>query len=254
MIRQLRKLICLGLVIATGISAGRLLAGPPAVPKLSAIVPAEDLAGQLQTYVKELDAALADEAAYKSSADKIKRIANAVAALAFCLDQHDAPTKSIARADDVGGIARRLAKTADHAAAKQELAALHAALEQPSTGPRAEMPPPKIASLGQIMSEAEVLNARLRNSLRRFDARRLADNARAAAALAAIGQASVYDTHEVKDPKQLPDWYRLAGEMRDAAGQLNATIRAKDKPGATAALTRLDNSCKACHKIFAPME
>ncbi|HEY5316010.1 MAG TPA: cytochrome c [Pirellulales bacterium] len=104
------------------------------------------------------------------------------------------------------------------------------------------------------MSEAEVLNARLRNSLRRFDARRLADNARAAAALAAIGQASVYDTHEVKDPQQLPDWYRLAGEMRDAAGQLNATIRAKDKPGATAALKRLDNSCKACHKIFAPME
>ena len=32
----------------------------------------------------------------------------------------------------------------------------------------------------------------------------------------------MYDTHEVKDPKQLPDWHRLAGEMRDAAGQLNA--------------------------------
>jgi cytochrome c556 len=251
--RYLRKILCLGLVIVAGTSARQLLAEPPGVPKLSAIVPAEDLATQLQAYVKELDASLADEATYKSSAAKVKRIANTIAALAFSLGKHDTTTDMTPKTAGIGVAARRLAKAPDFAAAKQGLAALHEACEQ-ATAVATEAVAAKIASLGQIMKEAEVLNSRLRNSLRRFDARRLADNARAAAALAAIAQASVYDTHEVKDPGQLPDWYRLASEMRDAAGQLNATIRAKDKPGATAALTRLDNSCKACHQIFAPME
>ncbi|HEY5311218.1 MAG TPA: hypothetical protein VIK18_01820, partial [Pirellulales bacterium] len=71
MIRHLQKFLCFSLVILAGVTPARLLADAPAVPKLSAVVPAEDLAGQLQTYVKELDAALADEATYKSSADKI---------------------------------------------------------------------------------------------------------------------------------------------------------------------------------------
>ena len=108
MSRRLNTIILIGLVIAAGATAGRLPAEPPAMPKLSSIVPAEDLAGQFQSYVKELDASLADEATYKSSADKIKRVANTVAALAFCL--RSAPTKVLSRADDIGAAARALAK------------------------------------------------------------------------------------------------------------------------------------------------
>lgn len=229
--------------------AQSLLAQSPAG---SAQVPAEDLAGQFATYLKELDASLADEAAYKAAGDKIKRVANTAAVLAWSLGKHDTKTDMGAKAPAIAASARRLAKASDYAAAKAELAGLHTALE--TAAGLNETPSGKVASLGQIMSEAELLNTRLRNSLRRFDKRRLADNARAAATLAAIAQASELDTHEVKDPKQLPDWHRLAGEMQAAAAELNSAIHAADKPGATAALGRLDTSCKACHKVFAPME
>lgn len=253
MIRQSRNVVGFGLVLASAILAGRLLAEPPAMPKLSAIVPAEDLAGQMDAYLKELDQSLADEASYKSSADKVKRIANTIAVLAYNLGKHDTAVEMTPAAADIGRAARGLAKAKDYASARERLDTLHRASKNEAKLP-AEPATTRIASLGQIMNEAELLNTRLRTSLRRFDARRLSDNARAAAALAAIAQASVYDTHEVKDPQQLPQWYQFAGEMRDAAGELNAKIRAKDKTGATAALGRLDKSCKSCHAVFEPME
>lgn len=242
--------IFLALLLAGIGLTGMLLAQPPAMPKLSTIVPADDLSGQLQTYLKELDAACAGEANYKSSLDKIKRVANVMAAVAFSLARHDTTSDLTARADGIAAAARHLKQAKEYPSAKAALAALHAAFDKALPAPGGD----KIASLGLLMEEAEIVNARLRNSMRRFDPRRLEDNARAAAAMAAIAQASVFDTHEVKDPKQLPDWYRLAGEMRDAAGQLNAAYHGKDKAAATAAITRLENSCKACHKIFAPME
>lgn len=258
MIRQPRTILwaclLLGVAALTGrLMTGRLLAEPPAMPKLSTMIPAEDLAGQMQTYMKELGQSLADEAAYKSSADKVKRIANTIAVLAYNLGEHETATEMTPAAADIGRAARRLAKAKDYASAREDFAKLQNASQHEAKLP-AEAASTRIASLGQIMNEAELLNTRLRTSLRRFDARRLADNARAAAALAAIAQASVYDTHEVKDPRQLPQWYQFAGEMRAAAGELNAKIRAKDKAGATAALGRLDKSCKTCHAVFAPME
>jgi cytochrome c556 len=71
-----------------------------------------------------------------------------------------------------------------------------------------------------------------------------------AAILAAIAQAVTPDTHEVKDPAGIPTWYQLCGEMRDAAGQLNAAAKAKDAAGAEKALGLMTQKCDRCHSVF----
>jgi cytochrome c556 len=45
-------------------------------------------------------------------------------------------------------------------------------------------------------------------------------------------------------------WYQLCGEMRDAAGTLNAQIHAGDKAAAETALANLGKSCESCHETF----
>ena len=93
------------------------------------------------------------------------------------------------------------------------------------------------------------VNNRLRRNMRRFD-ERAADNARDAALLAAIGQAILYDTHEVKNPADAAKWYEICAQMRDSAGEVNAKIHAKDKVGAEAAFVKLGKSCDDCHSTF----
>jgi hypothetical protein len=85
--------------------------------------------------------------------------------------------------------------------------------------------------------------------MRRFG-KQTEEQARDAAVLAAIAQACVYDTHEVKNPDDLDRWYQLCGQMRDAAGELNAKVHAADKPGAEAALLKIAQSCDDCHEAF----
>ena len=99
------------------------------------------------------------------------------------------------------------------------------------------------------MKQVTFVNNRLRRNMRRFDDRK-DDNARDAALLAAIAQACNYDTHEVKDPAEIDKWYQLCGEMRDAAGDLNAQIHAGDKAAAETALANLGKSCEVCHQTF----
>jgi hypothetical protein len=76
------------------------------------------------------------------------------------------------------------------------------------------------------------------------------DSARYAAILAVIGQVTNFDTHEVKDPAELPEWYRYCGEMRDAAGEVGAAIHARQLDAAVAGMKKLETSCTGCHQVF----
>ena len=77
------------------------------------------------------------------------------------------------------------------------------------------------------MKEASDINTKLRNSLRRFDPRRLDQYARAAATLAAVATATMYDTHEVASLDQIPEWYDYCTEFRNATGEFVAKIQAQ---------------------------
>lgn len=246
------------LIVVCLFAVGMLLAArslwgePPAAPKLSTVMPAADLAAQIRQYEADIDAALGSEADYKVQADKIRKAASMTAVLALVLAHHDTATDLSPAAPAILKAAQNLAKAKDYAAAKASANELKAAIARMGVS---EPAPPwaKIVGQGTVMKEASDINTRLRNSLRRFDPRRLEQNAQAASTLAALAQATIYDTHEVHDAAELPKWYQFCEEMRSAAGDLSQKIKARDKAGATAAADRLTKSCEACHDVFSPM-
>lgn len=227
-----------------------LSADPPAPPKLSQIVPADDLVAQVRAFDHDFQTALASEKSYQDESHKVKRDAHTVAAVAMVLGLYDTDHELRSAAPALVKAARALAAAPDYAAAKQAAADLHAALAE-KTAASEPAKPEKVASMGQLMKQVTFVNNRLKRGLRRLNDK-TDEKARDAALLAAIAQAIVYDTHEVKKEEQQEDWYRFCGEMRDAAGELNAQIKAADKQGAERAVKRLGQSCDACHQVFRP--
>jgi hypothetical protein len=167
------------------------------------------------------------------------------------LGLHDTANELKSAAPGLVKAAQDLGKAADYAAAQTALAGVKAAIEgKAKEGPELNWNT-RVASLGQLMKQVTSTDARLRRNLRRFD--RLAqENAQSAALLAVIAQAAIADTHEVKDPADLPKWYQWCADMRDAAGGVNRAIKAKDPQAADAAAKRLMQSCDDCHAVFQP--
>lgn len=244
-----------GLLIAVlsvigSFAIGAILASdPPAPPKISSFAPAADLAAQAKLYVETFDKSLAGEQEYKDNADKIKRDAHTLTVLALTLGNHDTDNELKAAAPAVMAASQELAKAKDFAAAKGALEKLHAAIEGKSEQQAGAPKWGRVASMGQLMKQATLVNNRLKRGMRRFG-KQSEEQARDAALLAAIAQAVVFDMHEVKEPNNLDQWYQLCGQMRDAAGELNAKASAADKAGAEAALAKLAQSCDDCHEVF----
>lgn len=245
--RRLAVLLVVGDVL---LSVGLVAGDPPAPAKLSTVAPAEDLIRQVEIYLDGFAAALADADKFDEEASKIRKEAHTLVVLALALGKHDADHRLKGSAPALFRAARDLAAAKDHAAATQALEALRAAAAgSGGEGPELEWEP--VAPLGQVMKQVTLVNNRLRRGMRRFEDK-AEENARDAAVLAAIAQAVAYDTHEVKNADDVGQWYQFCGEMRDAAGQLGARIKAADKQGAEAALRKLTQSCDACHKVFRP--
>ena len=67
---------------------------------------------------------------------------------------------------------------------------------------------------------------------------------------ASVGQSIIYDTFVVLVVFLLSLWFTMSAEMRDADAELCWKIRAGDKDRATAASTRIQKNCDACHEVF----
>jgi hypothetical protein len=225
--------------------------GPPAGPPLSTVVSADDLAGQIRRYGEELATHLETAESYKAAVEDVKKIANTEAMLAMVLAKHDSTSDLTPSAPAVVVAAQQLAKADGFEAAKQaqtQLAQALAGQAQPVALPSWS----KLASQLEVMEASEDIFTRLRTSLKRMDPARRKQNMERAAVLVALGEASLYDTHEVKDPAQLPQWYTMCAELRTSAAELSAKIKAGDRMGVTDALKRVDKSCDDCHKVFTP--
>ena len=141
-----------------------------------------------------------------------------------------------------------LAKAGDYAAAKTAYDALSAAMAK--TGDAAAAPKwEKAARLGKLMHETAEVNSRIRRNVRRF-ARTKSESAEDAAVLLAFAQATIHDTHEVKNPADLPKWYAMAEDMRNSAAALSKASHGGDEAGFKAALDKLGKNCDACHEVF----
>lgn len=224
-------------------------ADPPVAPKVSAFASADDLVKQANLYVASFETALASEQAFAEAANTFTRDAHTLAAVSLALALHDSdhPLKKSAAA--LAKAAQQLAKAKEYAAAQAGMAGIKAALDGKAVDGVELTWNQKIGSLGQMMKQVTNVNNRLRLGVRRFD--RLAEeNARHAALLAVLAQASSFDTHEVKDPAQFGKWHELCGQMRDHAGAIGAAIKAKDQKATEAGIAKLAQNCDQCHKEF----
>lgn len=230
---------------------------PPAdvaatVPDVSKFSPAEDLVAQVEYYIKDLDKAVASEEDYVDSAEKISRHANTLTVIALGLGLHDQDNKHKASAGSLMKSAQKLAATTDFASAKAGVEAVKkaAAGGDPAEG---ELKWEKVASMPALMKQVPLVNTKLKRCLKRIE--RMADEGRGhAATIAVIAQGSVANVGDTQQPDEVDQWEEFCAEMRDAAAEVGAGIRAADSDQTNAAMARLGKSCDTCHEVFHPDE
>ena len=221
---------------------------PPVPPALSASINADDLVAQVGASMEEIGKWLATEKDYTEHRDQIKDEANTLIIVSLVLAKHDTAHALKKTAASFIPPAQQLAKAKEFSVAQKSFADLQTAVAGSAEAKEPEWA--RMAGLGSTMRRVAATNTKLRNAIKRLDPRRSADNARAASVLAAVGQAIIYDTHEVKNPDDLPKWYAMSGEMRDAFGELSRAIRAGDKTAAALAVDRVQKNCDDCHEVF----
>jgi hypothetical protein len=218
--------------------------------KISTYAPAEDLAGQADWYIKDLEKAVADEAEYKDSVDKIVKESNTLIVIAMALGMHDEDNKYKASAGAVIKAAKAVSETKDFDSAKKAVAALTDSVNGKTEG---KLKWEKIASLPELMKQVPNINTKLKLNIKGAKFKKKAkDTAGYTAVLAVIAQSTQADHSATKDAAQVKQWEKFSTEARDIAGQLNAAIRKGDEKAATEGMKKLTQSCDDCHAVFHP--
>ncbi len=140
----------------------------------------------------------------------------------------------------------------DQATAKKLFADIVAARSSTMASP-AKVTWAMVRGQGALMKKTnEVVSSIKRNLTEERFAKQQAALREQTVALAALAQATVLDTHEVKNPDDLPTWTKWAVEYRTLAGQLNEKVRAGDREAASKLLRTIDQTCHTCHQKFDP--
>ena len=170
--------------------------------------------------------------------------------IALALGLHDTDNKFKAAAPALIKAAGELTAAKDYAAAKAGVAAVTAAAASKAGGAD-QLKWEKCYKLGLLMKQVPLINTKLKRYVKgkRFESK-ADDTAGFTAVLAVIAQASLVDTHEVKNPADVEKWYAFCAEMRDLAAAANKAIRAGDKDATDAAMEKLGENCDTCHAVF----
>jgi hypothetical protein len=228
-----------------------LLAGDePADAKPSAYAPAQDLAAQIDVFVKQIEADLANEADFgQDQQGRVAKDANTLVVLAQVLANHDEDHALRKAAPAIVTAAGKLAGAAsNYKNANTALAELKQSLQSTKGGPAAWEP---VAELAQLMKQVPIVNNKLRAGVtgKRFD-RMLDQNAGLATTLAAIAQASLHDKAYCSDKDEEAKWARVCADMRAAASEVRVAVRKKDQSAARSGLDKLVKTCDTCHLDF----
>ncbi len=217
--------------------------------KVSAFAPAEDLVSQFEAMLKDLTKAVESEAEFKDAESKIPKDVNTLIVVAQALGLHDQENKYQKNAPAIVKAGQALASSTSYADVKQGVEALAKAAAEGGDAPALKWE--KVASLEELMKAVPLINTKLKRNTTgaRFKSR-AKDTAGYAAVIAAIGHASMADLSETKSPEEVEKWKKYCMEMRDAAGALNAAIRAGDEKAAADDMAKLAQSCDDCHAVF----
>ena len=249
--RILGGLLCVGVVSAMAFAAEDKPA-PPAAPPVSKFAAVEPLVQQVDYHVERIGQSLDASNYSEAIQSRVQKDANILVILLMALGMHDQDSAYKASAPRLVELAEELVTSAtDQAKAKAAYASLAKGIQDGEEGGK-PLAWEHRAQLGLLMKQVTTINSRLRMATLRESrfARAKEDAAGYAAALAVVGQAAHADTHEVKDPAMVDEWYKYASEMRDAAGAVGEAIAKDDFAAVQASMQRLQANCDACHEAF----
>jgi cytochrome c556 len=109
----------------------------------------------------------------------------------------------------------------------------------------------KAASLAALMKQVPLIHTALKRGVEPNRlGRQAVQSAGQAAALAAIAEAASLDPEPARSDQDVAIWRDYCAQMRDAAGEVNAAVHAKDSDRVAAGMKRMTQSCDACHAKF----
>ncbi len=245
------RVFAIGFVLAAtaiALTTRAALAAPPAAPKVSNFAPIEDVVAQITYFSDRAAKGVAEKADFDDgAAAKLKKDGNTLAVLGLALGLHDADHKLKPAAPAIVAAAQAVAASGeDYAKAKAAVDQLQKAVAGDASGTKKLQWSEKVGDLPALMHQVPLINNGLKKGVKDGKAE-VAPNA---ATLAVIAQASMADTSEVKSPADLDKWYTFCAAMRDAAGEVNKTLHAKDKDATAAGMKKLAQTCDDCHGVF----
>jgi len=197
----------------------------------------------------EISQALATPEAFKEGAPGVKQSASLVAVLGQALAEHPEDSALKQAGPSIRDAAIALARAASYEDAQTAWPKLAAALKgEVSADAAKEFNWAKLSRMHPMMEEMNARAAKFRRVLRRpkdpdADSRHVM-----AIALGAITTHA--DTHEVKDPNDLPQWHAWAEELYDHMAKSATAVRAKDTEAAKTHFNAGMETCQKCHDKF----
>ena len=242
-----RFILTLSLLAASALCL--LPAWGEAPQKVVDIASVDDLVAEINAKVELLGQQVASADAFAKTLEKkeVNQAAGVVACMAQAIVEHPDKAKAKFHAADLrdAAVMLRAAKTFDDAAK------LFVAVKDAHTGKSAGNAKPeaewnKLTSQGRMMEEINSRSATIRRGLRRLQ--KPDETARDCTTLAILALAMEADTHEVKDPAQLPLWKELSVKYRSEMIAMAKAVRAKDTAKATEHFTAANEACNKCHE------
>lgn len=239
----------LSLCVVATLSVSLLPVWGEAPQKIVEIATVDDLVAEITAKVELLGQQVASKEAFEKTLEKreVNQAAGVVACMAQAIVEHPDKAKAKFNAADLrdAAVLLRAAKTFD------EAAKLFATMKDAAAGKSAGTAKPeaewnKLTGLGRMMEEVNSRSATIRRGLRRLQ--KPDETARDCTTLAILALAMEVDTHEVKDPAQLPLWKELSVKYRSEMVAMAKAVRAKDTAKATEHFTAANEACNKCHE------
>lgn len=217
--------------------------------KIVEIASVDDLVAEINAKVELLGQQTASAEAFAMTVEKkeVNQAAGVVACIAQAIVEHPDKAKAKFHAADLrdAAVALRAAKTFEDATKKfAAVKEAHAGKSAGTAKPEAEWN--KLTGLGRMMEEVNSRSSTIRRGLKRLQ--KPDETARDCTTLAILALAMEVDTHEVKDPTQLPLWKELAVKYRTEMTAMAKAVRAKDTAKATEHFTAANDACNKCHE------
>lgn len=221
--------------------------------KVTDVVDLNSAVAEAKAKAEKLTANVADADVFAKAIESkaIAQDAGVLACLAQAITEHAQSKDSGIAGPSLRDAALALRNAKQLPEAKTALDRVNAALKGEKSGEAAvDHPWNKLVNMHRMMEEINARNASLRRTLRR--PRDLEKQAGDATVLVVMGLAMEADTHEVKNPDDIPIWNKMSRDYSTGMSKLQKAMLEKKADEALTLFNASADSCKQCHEKFRP--